>query len=113
MLSRLGQFETKGPCLQSKAQWVLKIERNLVIEEIAYSSINNRMGDIWRTNLNQRDIKDIMLHENFWIDVMTSWARLTCVKPNLETQIRNQIISWNSEVKTEGKMINVDTKRKK
>ena len=79
-------------CDQSlKISWVLYLEWDQVIENLAYYF--NQIGDlIWQCNIAPEDIYIIIPKKSFWRDVLYMWAQYNFLQPLNQEQLLEQVL---------------------
>ena len=87
-----------------KATWprILSMESeyaSLVYKNMRISGLDS---DIWRCNLEAKDIKSLKLQDTFWEDVLLSWSEYNSYR---NKRVENQLIWYNSQIRVENKII--------
>ena len=86
-----------------KASWRLILAKELEYSQLVYSQMrcNILKQDIWRCSINPEHVSQLKIGNQFWQDVLKSWANYnyyTC------SRIENQIIWYNSNMMIGGKL---------
>ena len=82
-----------------KLQWIAHIMSNPQMKALAYSLLENKIGDmIWQTQLSAEHVRKIFKKESFWVNVMQNWSELTWDTPTGNQETRNQILWYNSNI---------------
>ena len=84
-----------------KITWIQILEQDEKMAEIAYFFLSPTLkGDIWKCNLNSKDIKQLFNRENpFWRDILIAWSEYHY---NTE-QLHEQTIWYNSNLRLKGR----------
>ena len=91
-------FETRDKAL--KASWVVKIQSNKEIANLAYLDIDSEMGeDIWKVNLSPKDARKIFPRITFWTDVLKSWCEINFHIPSDAKEVKSQVLWFNSNIR--------------
>ena len=89
-----------------KCTWVQILEEDTKAANLAYNEIDRIItSDVWRANLNIRDIEKCFPHTNmFWRDVLKAWSLINYQKCE-EADPWGQIIWYNSHILINNKPI--------
>ena len=109
-----------------KCTWIQIIESDARTMELASYVLNTKInGDIWKCNLNKRDVREAF-EPSFWRDVLEAWSYVNFStswedKPlwyNSNIRINNKVIFWEeaynkgllwiSQISSNGKMISLE-----
>ena len=103
----LGLVDIEARDRAFKASWVFRIKDNEFISKLAFVLMENPLGhDLWRANLNTKDIKKLFPKVNkFWQYVMSVWFNVSCIKPKDRNMVGNQLVWYNSEIRIDNKPI--------
>ena len=82
-----------------KCSWVQILEFDEKSANLAYNQLDPVItSDIWRCNLNKKDINDLFSNSEFWRDTLQAWASVNYT--DIESaDIENQVIWWNSHIR--------------
>lgn len=88
-----------------KAQWVISIRDSEKWANIAYTYLNPYIKErIWLCNINNDDIDQISPRASFWYQVLDAWARFNFFVPKVASDIKGQIIWYNSNLRIDNKI---------
>ena len=80
-----------------KAQWSFKCINNDAIKTLAYTLMDNPIGDLlWKCHLVEKDIWDM---PPFWKNVLQTWAKLNFDIPYTACDVMHEVIWFNSNVR--------------
>ena len=101
----LGLVDLKARDAALKAAWVFRIQENSDLKQLAYTLINNPMGDdFWNSQLTTKDIVKLFPEApSFWRDVMISWFQTNWIDVESKNQILTQPIWLNSYIRQNNK----------
>ena len=87
-----------------KATWPQILEQETEYAKLVYYTLRIPMigEDIWRCNLEKKDIAAMKTTNQFWKDVLSSWSEYNY---NQNVRIENQIIWYNTQIRIRGKPI--------
>ena len=102
---KLIDLESKQDAIQ--ISWVFRSQDSNLLRKSAESSLCPITGPmIWRCNLHQRHIKQIVQDsESFWSQVLSSWCKIHFDEPSSKQGILDQIIWLNSHILLDGKVL--------
>ena len=73
---------------------------------MAYALLNNRIGDlIWDVQINSVHISQMFPKDTFWYYVLKDWCKLNTVEPMNASEVKNQVLWYNSKICIDGKPI--------
>ena len=85
-----------------KINWIKLVQTDTLIMQFMKNSLSPIMGDeIWKCNLSYKDA-DAIFPDNFWKDVLKSWAKINYKKLNecdSINDIKNQCIWYNTHLR--------------
>ena len=86
-----------------KISWIQILRNDEKCADLAFRLINfNLKENIFRCNLNPKDIEDVNPASNFWRDMLAAWCSINYRKA---TSPDGQIIWYNSDIKIQGRTI--------
>ena len=98
----LGLIDIRKKVLALKVQWVLKVFHNQKIRNLVGYFLRNPLGNtLWKCQLIEPDIKELF-KPGFWRDVLVAWNKLQFKMPENITQIKHEIIWYNSNIRIGG-----------
>ena len=90
-------------------RWVTMIGDYPQIQNYAYSWLNDTLGPlIWECNLNKEHAETACKGNSYWKGVLEDWCELHYHDPENEDEIRNQVIWYNSHIKTVQELFNIN-----
>ena len=100
----LNLVNLKHKDISLKATWPQILYKEEEYAEIVYGILRCSVikKDIWRVNLDKKDINNMKVKSEFWRDVMLSWSEYT---QRAGTRIENQIIWYNSNIRVKNRPI--------
>ena len=85
--------------LALKLKWVIHLEKIPDLKELVFEMINNPIGDlIWQANLDKKYKKQLVMNNEFWRDILFDWMDIANVQPQNLTEIRRQVLWFNSRI---------------
>ena len=85
-----------------KCSWVQILETDEKSANLAYSQMDPIItSDIWKCNLNKKDISRFFAANKFWHDALQAWAIIN-YREVAESDVENQVIWWNSHIRIAG-----------
>ena len=90
-----------------KATWAVRVYNNnsAAWARLAYQHINPRLGNLlWKCNISEQDAKNLQISNQFWKDVLISWSTYNFKEPKSKSEIKNQVIWFNSFLKIGGEL---------
>lgn len=87
-----------------KTQWIPTLKEFPIIKILADQFLPLVSEIFWRCNFSSNDAKTLPT-SGFWRDVAIAWSEINFHTPSNKTQIRRQILWFNSHIKIDRKMI--------
>ena len=89
--------------MSMKISWLQIIDNDEKCKELAFQLINPMLAEnIFRCNLEEKDIKDLNIGSHFWTDVMKAWCAFNDTPHG---SVFNQTIWFNSRIRIAGTTI--------
>ena len=87
-----------------KATWPQVLYSEPLYEEMVYAIMGvEALGrNIWRCHMLPEDVKALGIQNSFWFDVLSSWSQYNF---HHNFRIENQILWYNSEIRSAGKFL--------
>ena len=100
---KLVNFKRKDKAL--KVSWIAYLQHDTALAALAYNFLCPIMKEnIWRCNLNTKDVDAVVTRNGFWKDVLKNWSELNFKETVESEQMLAQIIWFNSHIKINGKV---------
>ena len=87
-----------------KATWPLILKQEEDYARMVYGNLKCKMleEDIWRCNLQEKDVVHMKIKETFWLQVLESWSEYNY---NNNIRVENQLLWYNSLIRVKNKPI--------
>lgn len=87
-----------------KIQWVQRIFSDSFFMRYSNKILNTILNEnIWKCNLQPRDLKYVTQGTGFWFDVLKAWSHFNFIDPLTRQQIKNQYLWFNSNLRISNK----------
>ena len=97
----IGLVDLRNRDIALKAQWPLKLKEKSELRKLADLLIKNPIGEtLWEVQLVPKEIKKLFPKApRFWLNVLEAWFDTTFDNPLDSTQVLEQLIWYNSNVR--------------
>ena len=84
-------------------QWILNLQKDSYLRRDMYTSLCATLGEnIWKCNIKPKDVL-ALFQDSFWTYVLTAWSHFNYKYAVMCSEIRHQIIWFNSNLMINGK----------
>ncbi len=90
-----------------KATWAARMYNNSNASwaKLAYMQINPTLGPIiWKCNISEKDADNLPINNTFWKNVLLSWCSYNYKEPLTKSEVKTQVLWYNSFLKVGGKL---------
>ena len=88
-----------------KITWISKLKNDTLLATCAYHNLDPHLADlIWKCNISPKDVKT-HFSKSLWKEVLKAWSVINFWDPQNKSQVQDQVLWLNSNIKVRGKLI--------
>ena len=101
----LGLINIKSKQKAIRISWIFMVEKDPVIRKWMYQSLDVQIDKLlWKCNLHAKHVRDLF-ENSYWAETLKIWCTVNYNEPQSGTEIKEEILWYNSNILVGGKPI--------